>query len=504
MFKSYVKYFSLVSTLLIYPPVVLAQSTPPRETLRPIVAAPSTTLSSIDPSTSRELPYTLGAGDLINLEIFNVPEYSKEYQVLIDGTINLPLLNSIRVENLTLPEVSDLVRREYTRRGFLRDPIVAANLVRPRPVNVTIVGEVRTPGSYVVPFTGETGGSQSIKFPNIIQALELARGINASANTRQVQVIRLHKGQELNINVNLWDFLDRGDSRQNILLRDGDRIIIPSAANLDPDEVYRMAVANFSANLSIPISVTVVGEVNRPGPYTLSGSDVRSDDLSDSLRFQGDRFTSQESLAGIPTVSRAIKTSGGLSARADIRNIEVRRQLPSGEQQIVTVDLWSLLETGNFRQDAILQNGDQIFIPTATAMDESEAQRIASASFSPNRIRVNVVGEVKNPGTKQLPPNVTLQQAILEAGSFDETRARKSTAQLIRLNPDGTVARRSIPIDFSAGINEEANPQLLNNDIVVVERSGSVAAADTLTNFFSPLSNILNLFGGVRRLFGGD
>lgn len=481
-------------------PSAIAQNMSTRDNLKPL----NTTETGNFPRNSnppRQQPYTLGGGDLISIDIFNVPEYSKEYQVLIDGTVNLPLLNNIDVGELTLAEASELISREYVSRGLLRNPIIAVNLVTPRPVNVSVVGEVRTPGAYIVPFrqVGNTGNVRgSIKFPTIIDALDIAKGINASADTRNIRLIRNYKGQEETINVNLWNFIDQGDANENIILRDGDRILISSAPTLNPSEVYRLATANFSANLSIPISVNIVGEVNRPGPYTLSGSDVRSSDLSDRLQFQNDRITTQESLAGIPTVSRAIKSSGGLTARADIRNIEVRRQLPDGQRQTVQVNLWELLESGDFQQDAILQNGDQIFIPTSTAINEAEVRQLATASFSPNNININVVGEVESPGIKQLQPNITLQQAILAAGSFDQKRAKDTVAQLIRLNPDGTVTRRSIPVDFSAPINEETNPQLLNNDIVFIERSALAARSDRMTSFFDPIRQVLSILGLIK------
>ncbi|RKH75066.1 sugar ABC transporter substrate-binding protein, partial [Corallococcus praedator] len=125
-----------------------------------------------------------------------------------------------------------------------------------------------------------------------------------------------------------------------------------------------------------------------------------------------------------------------------------------------------------------LRDGDTVYIPTATSVTAEEATELASASFSPNTIAVNVVGEVVEPGTVQVPPNVTLNQAILAAGGFDNRRARTADVQLVRLNPDGTVARREIPVDFSAGISEENNPALRSNDIVIVGRSGITRTSD--------------------------
>ncbi|BAQ62266.1 putative polysaccharide export protein [Geminocystis sp. NIES-3708] len=488
---------------------VSAQELSQRQSLKPLSPTNNkNTNYSVAPqiNSRQEFPYTLDAGDVIALDIFNVPEYSREYQVLVDGTLNLPLINRISVAGLTLEEVESIVTQEYVSKGLLRNPLISVNLIAPRPVMVAIVGEIRTPGSYSIPFEGTTDKGR--KFPNLISALQLANGINASADPRQVKVIRNYKGQEYTIPVNFWNFLEQGDLTQNIILRDGDRIVIPSAETVDPVEVLRMATANFSANLSIPITVSIVGEVNRPGPYTLTGDDVRSENLDDKLTFQNNNVIRDEQvLAGIPTATRAIKTAGGLTAKADIRNIEVRRTLPSGQEQMLKVNLWEFLQTGRFRDDALLQNGDRIFIPAAETIDETEVRQVAVASFSPNRINVSVVGEVKNPGLKELPPNVSLQQALLQAGGFNNVRAKEYVAKLVRLNANGTVTEKSIKVDFSAPLNGENNPPLLNNDIVFIERSTLAVAADVIFSSVNPLNqllNTINLFKSTWDLFDND
>ncbi len=498
----------LMSNVLGYS--VSAQELAQRQPLKPFsnqdsnsVNVTNNPVSSPSDNLAQRFPYTLDAGDVVALNIFNVPEYSREYQVLVDGTLNLPLINRVSVAGLTLVEAESLISQEYVSQGLLRDPIVSLDLISPRPITIAMVGEIRTPGSYSIPF--DTGGGNNNntgrKFPTLITALQLANGINASADTRKVQIIRNFKRQEYLISVSLWDFLQNGDLQQNIVLRDGDRILIPSSETLDPTEVLRTAAANFSANLSIPITVSLVGEVNRPGPYTLAGDDVRATDLTDQLSFESNRVISnQQSLAGIPTATRAIKTAGGLTARADIRNIEVRRLLPSGQEQVIKVDLWQLLQTGKFTDDALLQDGDRIFIPTAESINDSEVRQVAVASFSPNSINVSVIGEVKEPGLKELPPNVSLQQALMQAGGFNNRRANESIAKLIRLNPNGTVTERIIKVDFSAPLNEENNPPLLNNDIVFIQRSGFAVASDITAQVFDPFAQVLAIIANAARI----
>ena len=109
---------------------------------------------------------------------------------------------------------------------------------------------------------------------------------------------------------------------------------------------------------------------------------------------------------------------------------------------------------------------------------------------------------VKGPGMKQLPPNVSLQQALLAAGGFNNLRANEAKVSLLRLNPDGTVQRRQIDVDFSRGLSEKEDPVLLNNDVVFVERSEFAVATDFITAFLGPFTQVFNFANLVNSLFG--
>ena len=240
----------------------------------------------------------------------------------------------------------------------------------------------------------------------------------------------------------------------------------------------------------------------RDSPYTISNSGASSGNLSDQLSLSSTISSTEVKLAGLPTVTRAIQTAGGLTAKADLRRVEVRRSLPSGEAQIVQVNLWELLEQGDLNKDVVLQEGDTVVVPLAAEISDNEARKVANASFSPNFINVNVVGEVKGPGTKQLRPNVSLQQALLAAGGFNNLRANEAKVTLLRLNPDGTVQRRQIQVDFSRGLSEKDNPVLLNNDVVFVERSEFAVATDFISVFLNPFIQVFGFANLVNSLFG--
>lgn len=475
---------------------------PARNQNRPRVPQPPPPGSSLPPignsgSLAQEAAYTLGSGDRIGLEIFGVPEFSKEYQVLVDGTLNLPIIRSVSIQGLTLQEAANVITRRY--EPFINVPVVTVTLVVARPLNIGLAGEVTRPGSYKINPTREGG----VKFPTLMEMLQLARGVTSAGDMRNVQIRRPRRGgPEQVITVNLQDFLETGNLRQDVTIRDGDTIFVPTASALNTQEVRQRASANFSADITKPIGVVIVGEVNRPGPYTVFASDVRSTNQQTDLSFVSIE-QQQGAVVGLPTITRALKIAGGITTEADIRRVQIRRRVRGGNEQTILVNLWDLLQKGDATQDILLQEGDSVIIPTAATVDLAEVSQLATSSFSPNAISINIVGEVIRPGALQVRPSTSLHQALLTAGSFNQLRANKDRVELLRLNPNGTVSRRTIEVDFAQGLNPNNNPTLRNNDVILVARSGYTRAADNINSFLQPIAGVVTGINAVSGVFSG-
>ncbi|MBD2022172.1 polysaccharide biosynthesis/export family protein [Leptolyngbya sp. FACHB-36] len=255
---------------------------------------------------------------------------------------------------------------------------------------------------------------------------------------------------------------------------------------------YKRFIRNPIVTVSLmaprPLKIGVIGQVNRPGSYIINLIGNESTQASLSQRSGGEGGTQW------PTVSKAIQTAGGITQAANVRQIQVRRPAQSGTEETINVDLWKFLTQGDLSQDMLLRDGDTLVIPLATTLDAAEATQIAGSNFSPEAIKVSVVGEVVAPGAVTVKPNTTLNQAILSAGGLRSNRARRSNVELIRLNPNGTVTRRMIALDLSQGLNEGNNPALRDNDVVVVNRTAFASASDFLSVVLSPLSGVLGLF----------
>lgn len=488
---------TLVATA--YPAPNSAQPSPASQEIAPVRL-------EADRVQQLEGSYTLGSGDRIQVDIFNVPEYSGEngrHQVLADGSLNLQLIGKVSVQGMTLEQAASALTSRYSR--YLKRPNVTVSLLEARPLNVAIAGEVIRPGSYTMTLTGGEGGGT--QFPTLTRALQTAGGISQSADMGQIQIRRPQRsGSPQVTSVNLRDFFRNGDLRRDIALRDGDSIVVPTATAVTPEDASLLADTTIAADPSQPLNIAVVGEVERPGPYTVT-VEARTGQAGEvgeavgvgSAGLGGGRAASVSGGArgGRTTVTRAIQTAGGIKPLANIRQIEVRRATRSGTPQLIKVDLFKLLQEGDSTQDVILAQGDTVFVPTATtAFNPADRDLVSRASVSPVNMRVNVVGEVKEPGIVQIQPNSPLNEAVLAAGGFDTQRARKGTVELVRLNPDGTVSKRKIPVDFANGINEQTNPPLQNDDVVIVGRSGLTKVSDTLSNVLAPIGAVFRIFGG--------
>ncbi|MBH8552402.1 SLBB domain-containing protein [Nostocaceae cyanobacterium CENA357] len=474
------------------PSASLAQGQPVVPTRQPVFPStqpvfPSTQPASPSVQTQVDTSYLLGGGDLVRVNVFEVPEYTGEYQIPPGGAINLPLIGSVPVLGLTTEQAADEIARRYSR--FLKRPLISVNLLSPRPINILVAGEVTRPGAYTLSLQGGAGNNPGVQYPTVLAALTTAQGVTLAADVSQVKLKRkTGRSSDQIVTINLKDIIQTGDTGQDITLRDGDTIIVPTATTFNVAEARNLFAANFAASQTTPRTVAIIGEVNRPGSYLVGANGA-----------EGQSGGATATGGGLPTITRAIQLAGGITSQADVRNLKLRRPTRTGTEQTVDINLWQLLQSGDVNQDIIVQDGDTIVIPTATDVNAAEATQLATTTLSPNAIQIGVVGEVKRPGAIEVRPNSSLNQALLAAGGFNDSRARRSTVDLIRLNPDGSVTKREVKVDFSQGINEQTNPILRNNDVVVVNRSGLAETGDSVGAVVNPLGGFLGI---IRALFG--
>lgn len=263
-------------------------------------------------------------------------------------------------------------------------------------------------------------------------------------------------------------------------------------ARLWLQDLYGQYLLRPDLNLQVvrprPLQVSIAGEVESPGLYSLT--------TSETSQTEGGPATT---ISGLPTVVTAIQKAGGLTLNADLRNVILQRRLPGATSQMreASLDLALLLQQGDKSQNPFLFDGDTILIGRAEVSDR-EIMELAATNFSPQSIQVNVVGEVVKPGRIDVQANTPLVEAILAAGGPLNWRAKRSNVELVRINRNGTATRQLFAIDYSQGVSSARNPPLRNGDTVVVNRSTYAVVTDAVTAIATPVTGLVNILALIQ------
>ena len=235
---------------------------------------------------------------------------------------------------------------------------------------------------------------------------------------------------------------------------------------------------------SRPINVSIIGEVNKPGFYS----------LKENIK-QLNTGNNTDLVPGLPTIIDAIKKAGGITKNTDLSNIELKRKLPksfSKSHQIININLIRLLLNGDHKQNLLLLDGDIIKIGKTDNLNIKQFQ-LSRANLSPESIKIYVIGEVINPGVQNIDSQSTLNEAIYAAGGISPRRG-KLIAELYRVNKDGSSTFREFKVNPKNGYSIAKNPQLLNGDIIKIKRNLPSVVGDTLQPVTEPITNILSIY----------
>ncbi|MBI1195096.1 MAG: polysaccharide export protein [Gammaproteobacteria bacterium] len=159
-------------------------------------------------------PYRLGPEDVLSISVWREDGLEKETMIRPDGMLNFPLVGAIRAVGRTVEEVHDeLVAR---LRRYIPDPVVSVSLLRIGSNRVFVIGEINKPGALVAG-----------QYLDVMQALSLAGGFTAFADRDDIRILRRVDGQETVIDFDYDDVSKGKHLEQNILLKNGDVVVVP-------------------------------------------------------------------------------------------------------------------------------------------------------------------------------------------------------------------------------------------------------------------------------------
>lgn len=142
------------------------------------------------PASAQELQnrtYNLGIGDRLRVIVYGEEDLSGEFEIGPAGTINLPLINEVYGENMTIGELEDEVEAKLAD-GYLVSPRVSIEVLNYRPFY--ILGEVNAPGSY--PY---------VNGMTVLNAVALAGGYTVRAREEPVLLKRSADAAETAVGV---------------------------------------------------------------------------------------------------------------------------------------------------------------------------------------------------------------------------------------------------------------------------------------------------------------
>jgi polysaccharide export outer membrane protein len=162
--------------------------------------------------------YLLGPGDLLHITVFEAEELETKARVSSRGSISVPLLGLVQVEDLTAREAEVKVEEKY-REKYIKDPHVTVFVEEHFSQRISLVGEVKNPGTYDYPSK-----------MRLLDVLALGGGLSANAG-RVAQVRRIGDATEKYgmMIVDLDKLIGDGFVELNIEINGGDVIFVPKA-----------------------------------------------------------------------------------------------------------------------------------------------------------------------------------------------------------------------------------------------------------------------------------
>ncbi len=267
--------------------------------------------------------YVIGSGDLLGIEVFDVPELSRDVRVNETGYISLPLMPSkVRAGGLTPFQLQDKLAELLQTNGLVSTPQVSVSVKEQHSQPITVIGAVRNP--MVI---------QALRKITLLQALSQAGGIAEDAGssvivTRPVPDVSNSAdpgdasapSTPQIFTINMSDVLESGDARFNIPIIGGDVVSVPRAG-----------------------IIYVVGAVSRPGGFLLQN------DLDHM------------------TMLKMLSLAGGTTNTAKMRNaVILRKNLDTGKRDQVPVDLKKVMSLKT--QDVQMQANDILFVPDSNGL----------------------------------------------------------------------------------------------------------------------------------------
>jgi polysaccharide biosynthesis/export protein len=190
---------------------------------------------TVQPVAAQRESLLIGPGDLIQVDVLDTPEMEQQVRVTDDGSAQLAYVGSVQVGGKTPAAAAEVIRLLLISKNVMKHPQVAVRVQEYSTQDVSVLGQVRTPGAY--PLTTPQP---------VLRVLSLAGGVTDLAD-REVTVKRHGSPEQLT-------YMLSNDPQKMltdmVMVNPGDIVMVPKA----------------------PI-IYIMGDVGRPGGYAMSSNE---------------------------------------------------------------------------------------------------------------------------------------------------------------------------------------------------------------------------------------
>lgn len=468
--------------------------------------------------------YILGPGDELQVSVYGVQEYNESIPVSVEGKITIQYVGQIAVSGISIEAATQKIKaaiaRVYSTVSSGQSK-VSVSLSRIRTIKITVVGG-KQPGNYSVS-----------SLATVYNALHLAGGPGKNGSYRNIELIRNNKVYR---NVDIYNFLVKGDQSDNVSLKENDVIRIPAYSQRVTinGEVKRPGIfemkkgetfaqlLNFASGFN-EFAYTASVNVTQKTAKEFKVRDILEKDFNSYLPQSGDvfqvtkilnRFENRIKIEGAVfrpnfysftegmRISDLIDLAEGLKEDAYTQRARIVRLKSDLSTEIINANLAAAL-SGDANADILLQRED--IVTVYSVLDFREEYNIT------------IAGEVKNPGEYTYLDNLTLNDLLVQAGGLTGSASKR--VEIARMVKSDTIDDSNpnrielINLELTPENNEQLkNYALMPFDVISIRRvavyekpqmvsiSGAVVypGSYVLENKKETIYNIVSRAGGLK------
>lgn len=384
------------------------------------------------PSANLPTPinYRLGPGDEVIIDIWGTNQATIRQTISPEGYINIPDIGLVNLNGMTVKEADAYMRRKlsqiYSVDGADASSDIKLTLGNIRTIQVNLMGELEVPGTYSLS-----------SFSNLLHAVYRAGGVSPIGSLRDIQLIRNGKKYAT---VDLYDLILKGQAPDNLILEEGDIVIVPPYKQLvDIDGsvkrpmYYEMKdgetvqdIINYAGGFAgdaYKENVRIVRQNGREYQvFTVEAPQYDEFILKDgdaiTVGTMIDRYENRLEIKGavyrpgiyqlgddINTVSQLIRKADGLKGDAFTNRGLLHREREDLTLEVIPLDIKAILD--GTAEDITLKRNDIVYIASV-----HELKDIGT---------ITIEGEVARPGTFVFEDNTSLEDIIMQAGGLLES-----------------------------------------------------------------------------------